>query len=381
MDETNKLNKIIKEFYELQAKYEQKLINEKARIRKNKKTKSDKVSEYRKYKHKCIKCGKAGKMNFKRYKNQLKVSCPNEDTPCDLYININVNLIENYYTYHKKIKKKMEDLKESIIKQKLDLLYNLEEDDVVLQEFERIKDDFIETKKQLKEIQETFDDKLKFNQQNDDTGENEKIYIQDELDKLIKQLNNNIAEFNETTGDKDMNYYITDILEVQNKIRQLRYYNGFKIVEDKKGKNGYQHIVYSKEISYENQEIVKEKGKVVEYLKPQVDSDVDSEDELSLMKRPKSLKIKIPTETPQVESDDEGASLEAYSVDPWKISESDQFRPTTPDYDPNAPPISPAYNPNSPPISPAYNPNSPPVSPAYIPGIQEVNLDDLQPEK
>ena len=74
-----KCNKIMNEYYELKAKYDQKLLNERIRIRKDKVTKDEKISEYRKFKFRCIKCGKEGKMNFKRYNNQLKVSCPNDE--------------------------------------------------------------------------------------------------------------------------------------------------------------------------------------------------------------------------------------------------------------------------------------------------------------
>ena len=100
MEDEKQLNNIMNEYYELKAKYEQKLLNERIRIRKNKVTKDEKISEYRKFKFRCIKCGKEGKMVFKRYKNQLKVSCPNEDKPCDLLININLDVVQNYYSYH-----------------------------------------------------------------------------------------------------------------------------------------------------------------------------------------------------------------------------------------------------------------------------------------
>ena len=124
-------------------------------------------------------------MNFQTYKNQLKVSCPNEENPCDLLININLNVVENYYSYYNKLIKKMEDIKEKIIRKKLDLLYNLEEDDVVLQEYETIKSEFLDVKAELKKIQESFDEKLKFDYQNDENGE---IEFEVDLDIFLEQL-------------------------------------------------------------------------------------------------------------------------------------------------------------------------------------------------
>ena len=50
MEDEKQLNKIMNEYYELKAKYEQKLLNERIRIRKDKVTKDEKISEYRKFK-------------------------------------------------------------------------------------------------------------------------------------------------------------------------------------------------------------------------------------------------------------------------------------------------------------------------------------------
>jgi hypothetical protein len=363
MEDEKQLNKIMNEYYELKAKYDQKLLNERTRIRKNKVTKDEKISEYRKFKFRCIKCGKEGKMNFKRYNNQLKVSCPNEESPCDLLININLNIVDNYYLYYNKLVKKIEGIKEQIIRKKLDLLYDLEEDDVVLQEFERIKSDFLDAKNEMKKIQEDFDSKLKFDYQNDESGELEKKYIRDEVDKLQKEANNNIAEFNEKlkkeglSGDI-MSFYITDILEKQNQIRQLKYYNGFQVIETKPiGPRGKEtlYTIYSKQISYKNQEIVKEKGKVIDYMKPKPKEEEPDEEIMwsptepgdGQVKVPKPLTIKIPTET-----------TETFDG------------PTSPDYSPTTPTTG-----FSAPTTPDYSPTTPTDT------IQEVNLDDLKIEK
>ena len=373
MEDEKQLNKIMNEYYELKAKYDQKLLNERTRIRKNKVTKDEKISEYRKFKFRCIKCGKEGKMNFKRYNNQLKVSCPNEESPCDLLININLNIVDNYYLYYNKLVKKIEGIKEQIIRKKLDLLYDLEEDDVVLQEFERIKSDFLDAKNEMKKIQEDFDSKLKFDYQNDESGELEKKYIRDEVDKLQKEANNNIAEFNEKlkkeglSGDI-MSFYITDILEKQNQIRQLKYYNGFQVIETKPiGPRGKEtlYTIYSKQISYKNQEIVKEKGKVIDYMKPKpkVEEEIEwspTEPGDGQIKVPKPLTIKIPTET----TENVSPTSPQYTV------------PTTPDYSFDGP-TTPTYG-FSAPTTPTTG-FSAPTTPTNT--IEEVNLNDLKIEK
>ena len=363
MEDEKQLNKIMNEYYEFKAKYDEKLINERTRIRKDKVTRDEKISEYRKFRFRCIKCGKEGKMNFQRHKNQLKVTCPNEENPCDLLININLNVVENYYLYHNKLIKKIEGIKEQIIRKKLDLLYDLEDDDVVLQEFERIKSEFTDVKNEMKRIQDEFDEKLKFDYLNDNTGEVEKIYIQDEIDKIQMEVNNNISQFNEELKKKGlssdiMDFYITDILEKQKKIRQLRYYHGFQVIETRpigpRGKDT-EYTIYSKKISYKNQEIVKEKGKVIDYMKAKPKEEESDEEIMwsptepgdGQVKVPKPLTIKIPTETFD--------------------------GPTSPDYSPTRPNV---------PTSPDYSPTTPDYSPTTpTDTIQEVNLDDLKIEK
>ena len=381
MNRENELNDTIDEFYTLKAKHESKINDEKARIRKLKNaSKNDKMREFKNFKWKCIKCGKSGKMNFEISKTQLKVSCPHVENPCDLLINIKVNKVKNYYSHHRDIKAILEEIKQDIIMKKLDLLYDLENEDVVLGEFERVKTEFNEYQKILTEINNKFDDMLKFDKKNMETNEVEKIYIKDEVDALKKRLNANISEFNEKMkqeGPKGlMNYYITEILEIQNKINQIEYYNGFKIIERKKptdsvsvlntfntsgdkdkkkvDKNVYEYNVYSKKVSYENQEIIKEKGKVLDYAKPKDDDELDSGPTEETMKVPKPLTIKIPTETTE-------------SVNPT----SPQYTvPTTPDYSPTTPTTG-----FSAPTTPDFSPTTPPNT------IQEVNLNDLKVEK
>ena len=413
--ETENVNEMIEEFYKLKAQFEDKMIQVKSRIRKNKayKTKNDKMREIQNYKYKCIKCGKEGKMNFEIGPNQLKVSCPVENNPCDLLINIRTDKVENYYNYYDKTKKLLENIKEEIIKKKLDLLYDLESEDVILQEFERVKEDYGEQQKKLKGIIESFEKMTKYPQKNNETNEVVMADINAEVDRLTKTLNANITEFNEKIkkeGPKGvMNYYITDILEQQNKIRQIKYYNGFKLVEAKKpndstsflgekpkddgkkkkiDKSVYEYKVHEKKISYKNQEVIKKAGNVIEYMRSAVESDSDNEfDQMEKpVKGPKPLKIKIPTEKAG-DTDEPDSPVYIPGVTNQEPT-SPAWTPESPKYDPDKPPSaswtpeSPKYSPTSPswtPESPKYSPTSPtkPTSPV----IEEVNLDDLKPEK
>lgn len=400
MNDKNELLNIINEYYQLKAKYQSKINEEKNRIRKNMDSRNDKMVEYRKYRFKCINCGKEGKMNFERMKNQLKVVCPNEENPCDLKINVKCDLVNNFQEYNNYLIENLEEIKEDIIKKKLDLLYNLENEDVVLQEFERLKTELNEFKKKQIENNELYENNLKFNKLNIETNEKESVYIYDEVERLEKQLNANISEFNtkllkEGSSEGLMSFYVSDIVELQNKIRQVKYYNGDIFIEKiKKGENNslleqetndkkkkqdndeYQYKVKHIPITIKKQEINIGKGRIIDYKDNKDDEfdvtekDVPSssnsdDDEGEVMwsptepgdgqvKVPKSLKIKIPTETA------DGPTSPDYSFD----------GPTSPDYSPTTPTYSPT-TPTSNPFGPGADSNT----------IQEVNLNDLKIEK
>jgi len=390
MENNNELLKSINEFYQLKAKYETKISEEKNRIRNKMESRNDKMVEYRKFRFKCINCGKEGKMKFERMKNQLKVVCPNQENPCDLKINVKCDIVNNFYDYNSYLKENLEEIKEDIIRKKLDLLYNLEKEDVVLQEFERLKIELDEFKNKQKENNEVYENNLKFDKLNIETNEKESIYIYDEVERLEKQLNANISEFNtklknEGSSQGLMSYYISDIVELQNKIRQVKYYNGELYVEKmKKGNNKslveqegsdntnkknkkdtdeYQYYVRSIPVSFKNQEIIIEKGRVIDYKENKEKEDDDEEEEVmwsptepgdGQFKVSKSLKIKIPTETA------DGPTSPDYSFD----------GPTSPDYSPTTPTYSPT-TPTSNPFGPGADSNT----------IQEVNLNDLKIEK
>ena len=388
MDGKKELLNIINEYYQLKAKYQSKINEEKNRIRKNMESRNDKMVEYGKFRFKCINCGKEGKMNFQRMKNQLKVSCPNEENPCELKINIKCNVVNNFYDYNSYLIENLEEIKEDIIMKKLDILYNLENEDVVLQEFERLKTELDEYKKKQKENNEVYENNLKFDKINIETNEKESVYIYDELEKLEKQLNANISEFNtklinDGSSEGLMNYYVSDIVELQNKIRQVKYYNGELFIEttksgqnnslleqqekdDKKKKKNdgqYQYKVKRIPITLKKQEIIIEKGRVIDYKDDKDDDEFDvmkrdvrttptSDDEGEIswsptepgdgqVKVPKPLKIKIPTET------------------------TSDYTPTTPTTGFSAP------------TTPDYSPFEPTSSNT----IEEVNLNELKVEK
>ena len=113
----------------------------------------------------------------------------------------------------------------------------------------------------------------------------------------------------------------------------------------------------------------------------------DSEDEFDQMeipvKGPKPLKIKIPTEK-AANTDEPDSPVYIPGVTNQEPT-SPAWVPTSPTYDPDKPP-SPSWTPESPkysPTSPSWTPESPKYSPTGPPSseLQEVNLNDLKPEK
>ena len=96
---------------------------------------------------KCVKCGKKGGTEFLRKvekgekgrKEVYLIAKCNADNPCKLDINIKLSNYKLYETLVKSIKSQMEEIKGNIIKLKLDLLFQLKDEDYVVNKFEQLK--------------------------------------------------------------------------------------------------------------------------------------------------------------------------------------------------------------------------------------------------
>ena len=134
-------NENIKEFYTLKNRYESKIKDYKKTIKKlSLAEKKEKLATF-KSKMECIKCEKRGGTIFTISGNNLAVKCGNLSEPCDL--NISIEKPQHLYIPEiiKETKKNIQEIKQLITIYKLDLLFEMEDEDVIITEFKSLKDD------------------------------------------------------------------------------------------------------------------------------------------------------------------------------------------------------------------------------------------------
>ena len=147
------------------------------------------------FKKRCVNCGEVGGTFFDTKNHTLECYCNAKDPlkKCKFHIKIKLGNIVNVDSYKKHIITNIEDIKSDIMKLKLDLLFNLEKEDVVLREFEVYKEDLEEHEKYLTLFNNVIDKNLIFEK---DTEEER---IRESRKNLIKSLDIRIKN--------DINYY------------------------------------------------------------------------------------------------------------------------------------------------------------------------------
>jgi hypothetical protein len=203
--------------------------------------------EKKKQKMKCINCGKSGGTIFS--KDLTHVSCGNTEEPCELNIQIEKPTVINMPDEIENLTKEINVQKRTITEYKLDLLFDLDDEEVILAEFQNHKDNLEKLLSVITGIKELYDKKntmVEVSQYNPDTREQiseplgEKIYVsrKEELEKKQKEFNQLASNFKrnmklykkeELTIGKfkilsdAMMIYKNVIIPLQDEIRNLKY--------------------------------------------------------------------------------------------------------------------------------------------------------------
>ena len=129
----------IKDYYNLKQQYEKKFTNAKNKIRAAKKLSTkDKRLKVKQIKKTCINCGEPGETIFKTDNNTLIAMCGCK-TPCKLNININRGNYTNIRKTERGIQEDIRIIKQTIMRLKLDLLFNYSDENKILTEFKKQK--------------------------------------------------------------------------------------------------------------------------------------------------------------------------------------------------------------------------------------------------
>jgi len=212
----------IKDYYNLKTKYEKKINNSKDKIRKNSGLSiKDKRLQIKQIVKTCVNCNNKGGTIFKTDNNTLiaMCGCPN---PCKLNININRGKYTNIRNTEQDIQNEIKEIKKSIMRLKLDLLFNYSDENKILNEFNKLRkdlSDFTQSlvihRKEYISIVENDDNKKILDE------ETRKLY---EITEELKKIKANYDANKNTTYLKDMvEIYIRDIVPLASNIQKLNY--------------------------------------------------------------------------------------------------------------------------------------------------------------
>jgi hypothetical protein len=229
MDDT--ILSAIDNYYKLKQKYEKKLLNERKRIFNNnnltKKEKKNKLNELKK----CINCGKRGGTIFTNENRILSAKCGNMEEPCNLNIQINRGNYYNVYNLFVKYNKQFSNLRDSILKLKLDFIFKYKNEDETNDKFIKLKKEIKNTEKQLENIKELY-----YNIVNNSNNQYKLNLYNNNLNNEIKELLVLNKQYNET-NDEDylreiINKYCDVLLPLLNNIRNIKYKTNIVELDD-----------------------------------------------------------------------------------------------------------------------------------------------------
>ena len=246
----------ISAYYTLKNTYETQKKSEMRKLYKSSESKQQYKKIIKNFKPTCVNCGEKGGTRFYHSKEFLIAEC-NATNKCNLAIKIQLAEYSDFIDYDNYLHDKMETIKTNIIKDKLNIIFSLDNEDVLINDFETLKNEFnmvSELKKELEQHKKnriytvSWKDYLEFHPEKEDVEkmkdlstsgdlddrvektELEKI-INSEIDINIRAIKNMLAEYkNSDKVDKSklteaINIYITQLKPKLDKLRNLLYEN------------------------------------------------------------------------------------------------------------------------------------------------------------
>ena len=253
------------EYYKLKDQYDGKFDVKKSSILSDETlTIVQKRSQIAKLKRgrKCIVCKQTGGTVFTNTGRTLKAVCGSASTPCGLNIEIARGKIENISEMMAATYRKIEDIKENIIKYKLDLLFKYITDEQLVQKFGEAKTELDTYLERYDKLYNKYID-ITINPQNIE----ELKRMNAELYTYIGQIKEVMNEFH-ATGENEkirtvVDIYLTNIVPLAKKIRDATYvYSGIEYDENSK-----EHILVQKKYSIKTMEAEVEHPQVISFTK------------------------------------------------------------------------------------------------------------------
>ena len=224
-DNEKKINYIesLLEYFKLKNNYEEKNFKEKKKIYDKYISKKEKKKNMAKWVPKCIQCKQPGGTLFSKNNNTYFAVCGNKRSPCKLNIEI-FNGRSNMLDYMMTIigLEELVDVKEKIIKQKLDNIFNYENEKEALKFFKENLEEFTFFNDEYTELLQ------KNNQLYKDEIRSELIARKTQhIYDLISSINNLIQQYKKDNNDQllktAMEIQVKELDPEINNLRMLRY--------------------------------------------------------------------------------------------------------------------------------------------------------------
>ncbi len=186
----NDYNIVLNNYYQFKQKYEGVYNKAKSKIRKKQLTMALKVDKIKEIKRTCLNCGQIGGMVFSNENRILKAVC-NAGVPCKFHIELNLEKTLNINNDLNDLRDDLEEIMSDIIKRKLYLLFELEDEEVTTDEFLKLKLEYTEVKALIDELEIQVD----IIKQMKEPGTNDTIYRVEMYNKIHSKLQKQIYEF------------------------------------------------------------------------------------------------------------------------------------------------------------------------------------------
>jgi hypothetical protein len=230
MEMDDDILKQIQHYYRLKQQYEKDYLKQKRKVLKDEAIPREKKHEkLKRIPIRCVHCKRVmtgvGTI-FTQENGVLRAICgePNPKDKCSLNIEIHRGKYKDLRDVYSFLKEEQETHKQQIIKNRLDLLYQLKTEEEVLEVFDELRTSYKDTSDVLQSLKEQYDEILYHTSKQKNFKQ-----LQTSFYETKQKLQRLAKEYYETKGDEKITemieLYRDDLLPVINRINEIKYRN------------------------------------------------------------------------------------------------------------------------------------------------------------
>jgi len=256
-------NKAIENYYTLKAKYDKAIKKAKVKIKRSNVSVDEKRRKIANLKKKCVKCRGVGGTIFTNDGKTLVAKCSAEK-PCKLHIEIKKSKYNFLPTEIAHTKKMVNDLKQRIIRIKLDFLYDLEKEAETIAKFDKVKTLFKSYFEHLTTLETLLEKNYNWKERlNEIEAARLQLYTYNEQ---FKEAINDFKETDNLTSVKDaIELYVDNILPMQEDVQNNQYAQLYVDADNEKAEIKFKLV--SNKVGILQKEEIWEEGQVLANIK------------------------------------------------------------------------------------------------------------------